>query len=166
MIDRPSRDRLAEALRHYVSGQITNDDLDAVAVDWRDRGEVAVHQMAWGLYTDTYQHRATDAHAIPPEIRRDIARWIAFLYSDREYVWPEYSFLQIINVPMNILTFGWWERIKKRKWEQFVEAGDIRVWPFCSKDELKAILEHPKLLAQKDSQTQASQPIGGKPGSG
>jgi hypothetical protein len=33
MIDRPSRDKLAEALRQYVSGRITNDTLDDIKVD-------------------------------------------------------------------------------------------------------------------------------------
>lgn len=56
MIHRDSRNRLAEALRHYVSGRITNDELDDVEVDWRDRGAVAVKQMAWQLYDDLRTH--------------------------------------------------------------------------------------------------------------
>lgn len=152
MIHRESRDRLAQALRHYVAGRITNDDLDDVEIDWRDRGAVAVHGMAWGLYDDLEQHKATGRHAISKEARRHIARWIAFLYSDTEYIWPEYSFIQIINLPMNIVTFGWWERMKRRKWKEFEEAGDIDVWPFCNRRELEKIVHHPKLLARKESQ--------------
>ena len=45
MVHRESRDDLAIALRQYASRQITNDDLDCVVVDWRDRGAVAVKEM-------------------------------------------------------------------------------------------------------------------------
>ena len=56
MIDRDSRNRLAEAFRQYASGRITNDDLDAVAVDWRDKGAAAVKLQAWSLYSDLKKH--------------------------------------------------------------------------------------------------------------
>ena len=147
MVDRTSRDGLAEALRQYVSGRITNDDLACVEVDWRDRGAVAVYGMAWGLYDDTYSHRATERHQLDKRARKEIARWIAFLYSNQEYIWPEYSFIQIVNWPLNLLTLGWWERMKRRKWEQFLEAGDFEVWPFCKEEDLKRVLPHPNLLS-------------------
>ena len=94
MIHRKSRDDFAQALRQYVSGRISNDDLELVDIDWRDRGANAVAAMAWQLYDDNYEHRATGKHRICKEDRRAIARWIAFLHSDEEYVWPEYSFYQ------------------------------------------------------------------------
>ena len=59
MIHRESRDRLAEALRHYVSGQITNFKLDTVKIDKRDRGAYAVSEATWGLYDDMSKHKAT-----------------------------------------------------------------------------------------------------------
>lgn len=147
MINRDSRDRLAIALRRYSAGLITNDDLYEVQVDWRDRGAVAVKEMSWRLYSDHKQHYAKDEHSLTREVKREIARWIAFLYTDREYLWPEYSFIQIVNWPMNLLTFGWWERWKKRRWEQFLEAGDFSIWPFCSKAELEEAIGSPRLLA-------------------
>jgi hypothetical protein len=60
VIHRDSRDRLAEALRRYASGHISNDELDEVEVDWRDRGAVAVKGMAWRLYDDTREHYVED----------------------------------------------------------------------------------------------------------
>ncbi|MDR2690346.1 MAG: hypothetical protein LBB76_11400 [Azoarcus sp.] len=100
MIDRESRDALAQALRHYVAGLITNDDLDDIVVtvlcDARsDRGVVAVAEMAWTLYDDLHKHRATGKHALDKEGRHEVARWIAFLYSDEEYFWPEFSFIGV-----------------------------------------------------------------------
>lgn len=155
MIDRESRDRLAVALRHYVAGVATNDDLDDVVVDWRDRGAVAVKEMSWRLYSDHKRHYAKDEYYLGKEERREIVRWIAFLYSDREYLWPEYSFIQITDGFMNFLTFGLWGRWTNRKWEEFLEAGDFSVWPFSSKAELENAIKRPRLLTgfRHDSET-------------
>jgi hypothetical protein len=147
VIHRESRDRLAKALRQYASGCISNDELDEMKVDWRDRGAVAVKEMAWGLYDDTRHHYVENRLPRSSEGRRLVAQWIAFLYSDAEYLWPEYSFIQIINWPMNILTFGWWEKMKKRKWEEFLEAGDFSVWPFCRRQDLETVVGKPRLLS-------------------
>jgi hypothetical protein len=147
MVDRSSRDRLATALRQYVSSRITNDDLDDVKVDWRDRGAVAVKERAWALYDDTYQHRAIGKHYLSRPARDEISRWIIFLHSDLEYTWPEFSFLQIVNSTMNLLTFGWWERRKQRRFEEFMAAGDFSVWPFVARQDYDAALERPRYLS-------------------
>ena len=152
MIHRDSRDRLAEALRQYVSGRISNDQLDEVEVDWRDRGAAAVKGMAWRLYDDHRNHFVEGTIPRGSEARKTIARWVTFLHSDVEYLWPEYSFIQIVNWPMNLLTFGWWERMKRRRWEQFLEAGDFQVWPFCRREELSAVLRNPRLLNERAAQ--------------
>jgi hypothetical protein len=151
LIHRESRNQLAQALRHYVSGRITNDELFDVGmdIDWRDRGANAVYQMAWNYYDDNHLHYATGKHQISGTHRKDFARWIAFLYSDEEYLWPEYSFIQFINWPMNLITFGWWGPMKKRKWEQFLEAGDFSVWPFAAKQALEKVRRDPHMLRGK-----------------
>ncbi|MEA3207697.1 MAG: hypothetical protein QOE70_754 [Chthoniobacter sp.] len=149
MIDRPSRNRLAEALRQYVSGVLTNDDLDDVAVDWRDRGAVAVKGRAWGLYDDNYPHRATGRHYLGKPARHEIGRWILFLHSDLEYTWPDFDFMQIVNWPINVLTFGWWERRKGKRFCEFTAAGDFDVWPFASHADHERALEQPRLLANR-----------------
>ncbi len=79
--------------------------------------------------------------------RRAVARWIVFLHGDDEYLWPEYSFLQIVNWPLDLLTFGWRERRKKRRWREFREAGDFAVWPFVERAELDRARARPLLLA-------------------
>lgn len=158
MIHRPSRDRLALALRRYAARRLTNDDLDGTEVDWRDRGAIAVQQMAWRLYEDTCQHKAQGRHALDRQARRMIARWIVFLHSDREYLWPEYSFIGIVNWPMNLLTLGWWERRKQARWAQFLEAGEYEAWPFSSRQDVLHETARPRLLAGHG--TPASAPIG------
>jgi hypothetical protein len=151
MIDRASRDKLATALRQYVSGRITNDELDDIEVDWRDRGAVAVKERAWNLYDDTYQHRAVEKHYLPRPAREEIGRWILFLHSDVEYTWPQFSFIQIVNWPMNLLTFGWWEWRKQRRFDEFMSAGDFSVWPFVAKQDYDTALNHPRYLAGQDA---------------
>jgi len=150
MIHRQSRDALALAIRRYVSGRITNDDLDDIAVDWRDRGAAAVKEMAWNLYDDNDNHRAVGKHHLNKSVRREIARWIVFLHSDQEYIWPEYSFIQIWNWPANLLTFGWWERWKSRRLQAFKEAGDFSVWPFTRRADFVEVVLRPRLLSGRE----------------
>ena len=72
------------------------------------------------------------AFSFSSEYRGAVARWITFLHSDQEYIWPEYSFIQTVNSPLNFLTFGWGEKRKTRKWEEFLEAGDFNPdFPFA-----------------------------------
>ena len=134
MIHRPSRNRLALALRRYVAKRITNDDLDSVAVDWRDRGANAVKQLSWQIYDDTYAHKAVGRHALSRELKLEIARWVLFLQSDQEYLWPEYNFIRIAPGIGSFFTFGWWGRRERTRWNQFLEAGDFSVWPFINKE--------------------------------
>ena len=146
MIDRVSRDKLATALRQYVSGRITNDDLDGIVVDWRDSGAVAVKERAWCLYDDLHDHKAVGKYHLDRAARDEIARWIVFLHSNVEYTWPRYSFDQIINWPMKLLTLGWWEKNRERIFEQFKAAGDYSVWPFVTKEDFETALENPRYL--------------------
>ena len=158
MICRESRNRLATALRHYASGQISNDDLDDVEVDWRDRGAIAVQGMSWCLYDDTRNHYVENRLPKGSDARKTVARWILFLHSDMEYMWPEYSFRQIHMSPdnfvMNFLTLGLWKiraLNRKSRWEQFLEAGEFSVWPFLLQSEYQHTLSNPKFLnAQND----------------
>jgi len=147
MICEHSRDRLALALRRYVAGRISNDDLDSIQVDWRDRGAVAVKRMAWRLYDDNRHHFAKGRHAIGRGSKRIIAKWIVFLHSDKEYLWPDYSFIQFSNWPLNLLTFGWWERRKSLRRKEFEEAGDFAAWPFVAMADLDDASQRPRYLA-------------------
>lgn len=147
MICRQSRDRLALALRRYVAGRLNNDELDFIKVDRSDRGAVAVKQMAWGLYDDRKNHYAAGRYAIDRDSRRAVARWIVFLHSDQEYRWPNYSLAQIFNWPLNLMTFGWWERRKRRCRDEFKQAGDWAAWPFITTVDLTASASKPRYLA-------------------
>ena len=151
MVHRPSRAELALALRRYVSRRITNDQLASVQLDWRDRGAVAVSGMAWRLYDDMYSHRAVGRHAITGALRRDVSRWIVFLQSDQEYLWPEYNFVEVSPGFSSILTFGWWGRKHRQRWKEFSEAGDLSVWSFIDQQAELAARSTPRYLANSDA---------------
>ena len=146
MIDREARDELAVLLRRLVAGRITNDDFDNRVRRSADRGVRAVGEHAWCLYDDHRTYRLTGRHQLPQAARQEIARWIAFLYSDLEYDWPERSFYQIYNWPMNLLTLGWWERRKALEFARFRAAGEFEVRPFLSRAEFETALRSPRLL--------------------
>jgi hypothetical protein len=91
MICRESRDRLALALRRYVSCRISNDELHEIPVDARDRGALAVKHAAWMLYSDLKNHFNVGKYELSPQGRREVARLIVFLHSDIEYQYPDWS---------------------------------------------------------------------------
>ncbi len=142
MIDRLSRRRLAMALRRYVTGRISNDAFEDVDVDLRDPAIGAVQGAAWSLYSDTEEHYARGLHVVRGECRRRVARWVLFLRSEREYLWPEYDFYQIA-LPrwMECFSFGYLRRDRERRehlLRGFCAAGDIDCWPFISRADFEA----------------------------
>ena len=148
MVDRFSRDQLALLLRRYLGCRITNDELaDEAPYNSEDPGIQPVYEYAWHLYDDLSTHRAEGKHALSPEVRRMVTRWIVFLHGDHEYRWPPFSFLQIYNWPLNLLTLGCWERRKRGRFEVFRGSGQFKVWPFFTMAEYKAALSSPRFLA-------------------
>ena len=131
MIDRKSRDKLAETLRQYVSGRITNFTLDDLSIKSKDRGVIAVRRTAWFLYDDLHEHKARGKYSIEGKNRDEVSRWIVFLHSDQEYLWPP-----IHQKLLSILTFGFFK----------ISSGDEKVWPFFDKKDFDKELRTPRLL--------------------
>ena len=135
MIDRSTRDRFAELLRHFVAGLIYNDEFEDRLGDilpegyprnWPEPFLWMMYGMAWTLYDDirkAYKLRGEDE--IPREGRRNIARWIMFLYSDREYEGPQFDFFMPAGCLATILTLGFAE---KRAWRIFLSEIDQDLW--------------------------------------
>jgi hypothetical protein len=124
MISRESRDRLALALRRYVSCRISNDELHEIPVDARDRGALAVKHAAWMLYSDLKNHFNVGKYELSPLGRREVARLIVYLHSNVEYQYPDWS---LKDVALSLLTLGWWKRVRSRDFEK---VGDMSAWPF------------------------------------
>ena len=136
MVDRASRDRLAETLRQYVSGRVTNYALDDLEINSEDDGVQAIKRAAWFLYDDLHKHKAVGRHHIEKDNRHEISKWIVFLQSDEEYLWPRPSILKIIG---SILTLGFYKPYA-------LEYGEEEAWPFFASESLENALKKPKLF--------------------
>ena len=141
MIDRISRDKLAETLRQYVSGRVTNDTLDDLKTNNEDYGVKAIKDAAWFLYDDLYEHKAVGKDRIEKDNRHEVSKWIIFLQSDEEYLWPRPSILQKIG---SILTLVFYKLDTSNNEEK-------EVWPFFAKESLESALKKPKLFSGKRS---------------
>lgn len=70
-------------------------------------------------------------------------RCMAFLRTDREYVWPVDNFLIVRDAdPLsNLLTLGLAGRRRERRYQetmgQLGAVGDVSAWPFVSDDDLR-----------------------------
>lgn len=149
--DRNRRNKLAVLLRHLCSGRITNDHFTRIADELfnrRDRGGLedrvllAIRDKAWFLYGDLSEHKLHGPNTLTKNTRREVARWIMFLYTDLEYVWPEIDIAP--NLFEWIVTLGISHRRRKRA---FIEAGDENVWPFIRQSDYDEALRMPTLLA-------------------
>jgi hypothetical protein len=149
MIDRAARDKLALDLRRLVSGVITNDDFRDEGRPSSDPAIQAVEHQAWFLYSDNCNHRLVGQHRLKDDDRRIVARWIVFLDSDLEYMWPAWKHWPIKRLAIYdlfALLFPRW--YKKRKEEKpFSSIGDFDVWPFTSKADLETAVKNPRRLA-------------------
>ena len=137
MIDRISRDKLAETLRQYVSGRITNDTLDDLNINNEDFGVKAIKDASWFLYDDMYEHKAVGRNQIKKENRHEVSKWIVFLQSDEEYLWPRPSIFKRL---ISVLTLGLYT-------SNTSNDGDKEAWPFFKNENLKSALAKPKLFA-------------------
>jgi len=91
MVDRASRDRLAENLRHFAAGLITNDEYEDRILESRRTGDKAIEEIfhqVWYCYDDLSEHRLTGRHSLTMEGRKTLARLTLFLKSDIEYEGP------------------------------------------------------------------------------
>ena len=136
MIDRESRDTLAEALRQYTSGRITNYNLDEINIRFSDNGVHAVKQAAWGLYDDLHKHKAIEDYYLDTSDKHEIARWILFLQTNNEYLWEPFT---IKDGLLSLITLGYYSK-------KFYDKIDNTIWPFKTPADLDKALQNPNLL--------------------
>jgi hypothetical protein len=145
-IDTTARRKLAELLRHLVSGVISNDEFEDRLAWSRDEAVVAIYEQAWLLYDDLHEHRLTGKWRVPDEARFVIARWILFLHSELPYEWPGWR----LTGPRTggrclrgLLTFG---RSVRKERVKFEASGDYDVWPFFQREDFDHAQTEPVLL--------------------
>lgn len=87
MVDREARNKMAELLRHFASGQITNQELCDFELTGKDDTVHALDAIIQTSFEAMYSkpYRAKGKHAFSREERRYIARIILFLQTDHDY---------------------------------------------------------------------------------
>lgn len=96
MIDRTSRDRLAEALRQLCAGTLAVNDfnsrIDGELIDSSDRGVQSVLETVFDLIDPESRplrlKRFRGRHRLPSDARRQMVIATIFLHSDLEFEWP------------------------------------------------------------------------------
>ncbi len=145
LIDRKARDKAAELVRRFVRGQISNFEFEGETPNTVDRGVLAIVHSLWCFYDDFEEHKLSGKRAFPVETKKQLIRWIVFLHTDEEYLWPEISYPGVRPTE-----HGFFSRLFKEpeKEREFMKAGDYSVWPFISKDMFNRARKNPKLLGR------------------
>ena len=129
MIDRASRDKAVRLLSALSTGGVTNyqleDEWPSQSLDLAVR---AVAEQMWLLYDD-FPEKKLDRDSFTKDEIRLIDRCQAFLSSDLEYEWPNYSFATGNRTLMQRV-FGFKKRRPTKEWEEFISVGEIEAWPF------------------------------------
>jgi hypothetical protein len=147
MIDRIARDKMAEAIRHYLTGVATNFRFDNTLFEIQsaDLAIEAIRGQLWLIYDDLREHRAKDAWRPTGREREVVLRTILFLKSDLEYRWPTVpTWYGALRPLIGLLTLGAGVRWLDRTYEFKDLEG---VWPFKSSEEIQAAMSEPRYLA-------------------
>jgi len=153
MVEREQRRPLADLLEALVSGTMTIDEYASRQVvipdaerpprKERDRGLIAVCDLAWSMCENPSDGRLVGKMASTSEGLTELRRWILFLRSDLEYEWRTDRFSGTGGCLLNLLTLGWWAR---RVGKKMTSMGGFQVWPFIRDSDYR------QALAQQASQ--------------
>lgn len=133
MVDRDARDKYSEIVIKFASGQMSNFDFEKKVPLSNDAVIDDIFKTLWCFYDDFKKHHLSGDSALSEEALSHIERWIIFLKSDEEYMWPSNVSCPGFFVPKSKYTF--WDRLFKTdvKEQEFMKAGDYSVWPFIDK---------------------------------
>ena len=150
MIDRDTRNRLAEGIRHLAAGVITNVEFEDRALS--SSSDPAIEAVflggPWFLYHDIMRYRLRGPNRLSPAVRREAARWVLFLKTDLPYEWPIHRrgvLGSLAWVVLCLLTLGYCARAAQRR---FARHGDISIWPFIRRSDFEAAVDKPTYLAK------------------
>jgi hypothetical protein len=153
MIDRAARDQFSRNLRRLVSGKISNDQFEEGIPATKDAAIAACADMAGILYSDMKEHRLVGRNSVGPSDRREVLRWILFLDSEFEYLWPKIRLpgLQPLRRVSPIVTrwLHWPDAVSQDQAAEFLASGDHTAWPFISRSAYRHALRNPRQLAGK-----------------
>lgn len=134
---------MAEVLRHFISGQLTNFDFEEKIPSSSDPIILEVYDSIWLYYDDFTKHKLKGKWALPKETKKIMSRWIIFLHSNEEYKWPKFRYAGVRPLEHNRLS----RLLKKPEKEQKVMGfGNYDVWPFINLESYNNAKKNPKLL--------------------
>ena len=147
MIDRTARTRLAEAIRSLAAGQITNDQFEELVS--QKSADPAIREIfangAWCLYSDTSEYRLAGRYRLPDGAKTEVARWVLFLGTDREYEWPStWRWRGLLLLFLNLISLGFYGSLYRK---HLRALGDWDVWPFFRRTDYEAAVADPRYLA-------------------
>ena len=148
-MNRNHRNILAENLRHYLSGTITNFEfMDRIEPIYRtdDKGVRVVESEFWFCYDDLRKHKNIGKHKLTVEAENHIKRFILFLKSDNEYEWKDPKISNPIKWILNLITIKRYPKKLEKNELKNEEAGDDQVWPFFRQTEFEKEINEPKYL--------------------
>ncbi len=150
MIDREGRDKAAQQVRCFAVGRGLDADFGELEPLSSDPVVHAIWESLWRLHSELVVLTGRDVWVLPLGLKRKIANWLMFLYSDEEYRWPP-----IAEAGLRPFDYGWLPTLLglQRKQDKFLAAGLYRVWPFFNylsfeqnKQRLSLLLKSPTRL--------------------
>lgn len=148
-MNRIHRNILAENLRHYLSGTITNFEfMERIEPIYStdDKGVRAIENEFWFCYDDLRKHKNIGKHKLSKESENHIKRFILFLKSDNEYEWKDLKISNTIKRILSLITFGIYP--KQVLETEYNEIGDKQVWPFFKQSQLDKEIAEPKYMSK------------------
>ena len=147
MIDRQSRNTIAEAARQYLAGLSTNFEFDDILFELHseDPAIEAMCQQLWLVYDDLRKHKNEGKWKLNEAQREIVVRIVMFLKSDLEYSWPAIpEWYKTLRPVIYLLSLGVAVKALDRKFEYIDE---LDVWPFRNESEIEVTKHAPKYLA-------------------
>ena len=132
-MDRKARRQIADALRAFAAGQITNDEFEERWPDSDDPLVRVAEDYGWCLYPDHKPVFAKGEYALSKTAKAEIARLVLMLRSDKGFPWPRPE----PSKTLNMLTLGSARRRWARTHGEKAKAMDLASWPFTSRQALK-----------------------------
>ena len=142
------RNKLAESMRHYLSGRISNFEfMERTEELWvsKDKAVRKIMQSFWMGYDDLKEHKNEGKHKISSDGELYVKTMILFLKSDNEYNWEDlkYDNIPFLRAIIYLVTFGKYPEV----WDkEIMKKGDYDVWPFLTKSEFDNEISNPKYL--------------------
>lgn len=144
MLDTKARKVAAEVTRRFIAGQISNFQFEKQFPASQDPALHAIEDTLWCFYDDFEEHCLKGKWDVPEATKTLMLRWVMFLYSDEEYLWPIIRFPGIRPIQFGLLG-KFFNRHKKQ--HEFLNAGEMEFWPFISKESYLNAKQNPVLLA-------------------